>query len=167
MTDGPGDRTRARSVAIVVASTRAATGVYADRTGPIIAEWFTGRGWIVDRTEVVSDGYPVRAALEAAIGTVDVVITTGGTGISPTDRTPEVTLPLLDRELPGVMEELRRRGAASTPLAVLSRGHAGVAGRTFIVNLPGSTGGVRDGLTVLGDVLDHIVDQLQGVDHDR
>lgn len=167
MTDASPAPRSARSVAIVVASTRAATGVYADRTGPIIAEWFSQRGWIVDRTDVVADGEPVRAALEAAIPTVDAVVTTGGTGISPTDRTPEVTLPLLDLELPGVMEELRRRGASSTPLAVLSRGHAGVAGRTFVVNLPGSAGGVRDGLAVLGDLLDHIVDQLHGVDHDR
>jgi len=157
----------ARSVAVIVASTRAATGVYEDRTGPIIADWFTARGWIVDRINVVVDGDPVRAALEAAIPSVDVVVTTGGTGISPTDRTPEMTLPLLDRELPGVIEELRRRGAASTPLAALSRGHAGIAGWTFVVNLPGSTGGVRDGLSVLGDLIDHIVDQLHGVDHDR
>jgi molybdopterin biosynthesis enzyme MoaB len=95
-------------------------------------------------------------------------VTTGGTGVNPTDRTPEATLPLLEIELPGVMEAIRRKGAESTPLASLSRGHAGIArGTTFVINLPGSTGGVRDGLAVLDDVLEHVIDQLHGGDHER
>jgi len=160
------DETARRRAVVVVASTRAAAGTADDTTGPVIRDWFVARGWLVEGPVVVADGEPVGAVLEAALEWgVDAVVTTGGTGVSPTDATPEMTLPLLDRELPGIAEELRRRGAASTPLAVLSRGLAGVAGGTFVVNLPGSRGGVRDGLAVLEDVLDHVVDQVHGVDH--
>ena len=162
----PADETARRRAVVVVASTRAAAGTADDTTGPVIRDWFVARGWLVEGPVVVADGEPVGAVLEAALEWgVDAVVTTGGTGVSPTDATPEMTLPVLDRELPGIAEELRRRGAASTPLAVLSRGLAGVAGGTFVVNLPGSRGGVRDGLAVLEDVLDHVVDQLRGVDH--
>ncbi|MGY4856568.1 MogA/MoaB family molybdenum cofactor biosynthesis protein [Cryobacterium sp. AP23] len=156
-----------RIAQVVVASTRAATGVYPDRTGPVIDAWLGERGWLVLDRAVVADGEPVGDAIAAAVEAgLDLVLTTGGTGVSPTDQTPEQTLPLLDRQLPGIMEELRRRGTASTPLAVLSRGYAGIArGRTVVVNLPGSTGGVRDGLAVLDEVLDHLLDQVRGVDH--
>jgi molybdenum cofactor synthesis domain-containing protein len=157
-----------RIAQVVVASTRAAAGEYTDRTGPVIDAWLTERGWLVLERAVVADGEPVGDAIAAAVeAALDLVITTGGTGVSPTDQTPEQTLPLLTRELPGIMEELRRRGTASTPLAVLSRGHAGIArGRTVVINLPGSTGGVRDGLAVLDEVLDHLIDQVRGADHD-
>jgi molybdopterin synthase catalytic subunit len=101
----------------------------------------------------------------AVADAVDVVLTTGGTGISPTDRTPEATAPLLDRNLPGLADAIRSAGLPQVPTAVLSRGLAGVAGRTLVVNLPGSTGGVRDGLGVLDGVLDHAVEQLHGADH--
>ncbi len=115
---------------------------------------------------VVPDGEPVADALRAAIAArVDVVITTGGTGISPTDATPEVTRGLLDYEVPGLADAIRAAGAPTVPTAVLSRGITGVAGRTLVINLPGSTGGVRDGLSVLADVLAHAVDQLHGGDH--
>jgi molybdenum cofactor synthesis domain-containing protein len=156
-----------RIAQVVVASTRAAAGEYTDRTGPVIDAWLAARGWIVLERAVVADGEPVGDAIAAAVeAALDLVITTGGTGVSPTDQTPEQTLPLLNRELPGIMEELRRRGTASTPLAVLSRGHAGVArGRTVVINLPGSSGGVRDGLAVLDEVLDHLIDQVRGADH--
>ena len=152
---------------VIVASTRAAAGVYADRTGPVIDAWLRARGWLVLERAVVADGEPVGDALAAAIEAgLDLVITTGGTGVSPTDQTPEQTLPLLGTTLPGIMEELRRRGTAATPLAVLSRGYAGIAGgRTVVINLPGSTGGVQDGLAVLGEVLDHLLDQVRGADH--
>ena len=167
-TGGPaaGSRT-GRTGQVIVASTRAAAGVYTDRTGPVIDAWLRERGWLVLDRAVVADGEPVGDALAAAIEAgLDLVITTGGTGVSPTDQTPEQTLPLLGRVLPGIMEELRRRGTAATPLAVLSRGYAGIAGgRTVVINLPGSTGGVRDGLAVLGEVLDHLIDQVRGADH--
>jgi molybdenum cofactor synthesis domain-containing protein len=156
-----------RTAQVIVASTRAAAGIYPDRTGPVIDAWLIDRDWTVLGRQVVADGDPVGDALRAAVDAgCDLVITTGGTGVSPHDHTPEQTAPLLDRELPGLMEELRRRGAVGAPLAILSRGRAGISrGRTLIVNLPGSTGGVRDGLGVLDDVLDHILDQLHGLDH--
>ncbi|TFD87288.1 MogA/MoaB family molybdenum cofactor biosynthesis protein [Cryobacterium lactosi] len=159
--------TTGRTGQVIVASTRAAAGVYTDRTGPVIDAWLRAHGWLVLDRAVVADGEPVGDALAAAVEAgLDLVITTGGTGVSPTDQTPEQTLPLLERQLPGIMEELRRRGTAATPLAVLSRGYAGIAGgRTVVINLPGSTGGVQDGLAVLGEILDHLIDQVRGADH--
>ncbi|MGH3646397.1 MAG: MogA/MoaB family molybdenum cofactor biosynthesis protein [Micromonosporaceae bacterium] len=149
---------------VIVASNRAAAGVYADTSGPILVDGLKALGCEVAGPQVVPDGEPVAAAIKDAIG-VDVIVTSGGTGVSPTDRTPDVTRALLDYEIPGVAEALRSHGAAKIPQAVLSRGVAGVAGRTLIVNLPGSTGGARDGLAVLGPILAHIVDQLRGGDH--
>jgi molybdenum cofactor synthesis domain-containing protein len=152
-----------RRAVVVVASTSAASGSADDTTGPAIVRWLTERGWTAEAPVVVQDGPPVAAALRTAIAEdAAVVITTGGTGLSPDDATPEATRALLDRELPGIAEELRRRGSATTPLALLSRGVAGVAGSTLIVNLPGSSGGVRDGLAVLADVLEHAVAVIRG-----
>ena len=163
----PSAPTPPRTAQVIVASSRAAAGVYPDRTGPVIDAWLGERGFIVEERRVVPDGDPVGAALRAALDAgCDLVITTGGTGVSPHDLTPEQTLPQLDRLLPGLMEEFRRRGAASTPLALISRGHAGIArGRTLVINLPGSPNAVTDGLGLLDEVLDHILDQLRGVDH--
>jgi molybdenum cofactor synthesis domain-containing protein len=155
-----------RLARVIVASNRAAAGTYADRSGPVIVDWLREHGYTVDEPMVVPDGEPVAQALRAAvISRVDVVITTGGTGISPTDRTPEATRAVLDYEVPGLADAIRRAGLPAVPTAILSRGVAGVVGRTLVVNLPGSTGGVRDGLGVLADVLDHAVDQLRGGDH--
>jgi molybdenum cofactor synthesis domain-containing protein len=157
-----------RSARVVIASTRAATGVYDDRCGPIIRDWLSERGFDVADPAVVTDGEAVREALLAALGEgVDVIITSGGTGISPTDATPEATLAVIDYQIPGLADAIRRSGLPAVPTSVLSRGVCGVAGRTLVVNLPGSTGGVRDGLTVLADVLGHAVDQLAGGDHHR
>ena len=155
-----------RTARVITASNRAAAGVYADRGGPIIVEWLRERGYAAPDPVVAPDGEPVGEALRAAVADgVDVVITTGGTGISPSDATPEVTRAVLDYEVPGLADAIRAAGAPTVPTAVLSRGLTGVAGRTLVVNLPGSTGGVRDGLAVLADVLDHAVDQLRGGDH--
>jgi molybdenum cofactor synthesis domain-containing protein len=157
-----------RTARVIVASNRAAKGVYEDKTGPVIVAWLAGRGYDVPAPVVVEDGDPVGVALRAALADgVAVVLTTGGTGISPTDRTPDVTRALLDHELPGVADAIRAAGLPKVPTAVLSRGVAGVAGRTLVVNLPGSSGGVKDGLGVLDGILDHAVDQLAGGDHPR
>jgi molybdenum cofactor synthesis domain-containing protein len=151
---------------VITASNRAAAGVYADRSGPLIVEWLESRGFSVSSPVVVPDGDPVREALSAAVSDgADLVLTTGGTGINPTDRTPEATRAVLDYEVPGLADVIRMSGWPRVPGSVLSRGVAGVAGRTLIVNLPGSTGGVRDGLDVLASVVEHALDQLRGGDH--
>ena len=151
---------------VVVASTRASRGLYLDQTGPLIEQWLTERGFDVTERTVFADGEPVGGAIRTAIfEQADLVITTGGTGLSPTDRTPEHTRPLLDVEIPGLADAIRAAGAPAVPTAMLSRGVAGIADRTLVVNLPGSTGGVRDGLAVLDTVLDHALDQIAGGDH--
>ena len=152
---------------VVTCSTRAAAGVYPDRGGELVVA--TLREWGVDVADptVVPDGPEVAVALRAALASgPDLLLTTGGTGLSPTDGTPEATFPLLDRPVPGVAEAIRARGvAAGVPTAMLSRGLAGLAGRTLVVNLPGSTGGVRDALAVLEPVVAHAISQIHGGDH--
>ncbi|MCD0447733.1 MogA/MoaB family molybdenum cofactor biosynthesis protein [Actinocorallia sp. API 0066] len=154
-----------RALAVTV-STRAAGGVYEDRSGPLLAELLREWGCQVDGPRVVPDGEPVLSVLKEAVEEgYQVVVTSGGTGLTPTDRTPEMTRQVIERDVPGIAEAIRQRGSVAT--AILSRGLAGTAGGTLIVNLPGSTGGVREGMAVLGPVLAHAVSQIGGGDHPR
>ena len=157
-----------RALAITV-SNRASAGIYPDKSGPVLAGLLAEAGCEVTGPLVIPDGSAVEEALRDAVAAgYDVVVTTGGTGLTPGDATPEMTRMLLDREIPGIPEAIRAGGvAAGVPSAALSRGVAGTAGTTLIVNLPGSTGGVRDGMAVLGGLLGHAVDQIRGGDHPR
>lgn len=181
---------------VITVSTRASLGVYEDRSGPLLVELLgrhlgvdpahptdpahltdradpsgptatTGPGPAVDGPWVVPDGPELGTALAAAVAAgYDAVFTTGGTGFSRDDRTPEATRDVLTLEIPGIAELLRSTGvAAGVPTAVFSRGVAGLAGSTFVVNLPGSTGGVRDGMAVLGPLLGEIVRHARGGSH--
>ena len=152
---------------VITASNRAADGVYEDTGGPLIADALTELGFEVTGPVVVRDGEPVAEAIRQAIaGGARAVLTTGGTGLTPTDLTPEATRPLLEREVPGIAEAIRAYGAAKgVPTASLSRGIAGVAGEALVVNLPGSRGGVKDGLAVVVPLLRHAVEQIVGSDH--
>lgn len=156
-----------RTARVITASDRASRGEYADRSGALIVERLRAWGLDCPDATVVGDGGPVAEALGSAVqDRVDLVLTTGGTGLAPRDLTPEVTSALLERSVPGLAEAIRAAGvAAGVPSALLSRGVAGLAGRTLIVNLPGSTGGVRDALTVLEPVWEHALDQIGGGDH--
>jgi len=152
---------------VVVASNRAAAGVYEDTTGPILLDFLDELGFVVGSPSVVPDGETVGEAIAAAAAAgARVVLTTGGTGLTPTDRTPEVTRPLLEREIPGIAKALRAAGIAKgVPSAMLSRGLAGLIGDCLVVNLPGSAGGVRDAIEVLRPVIEHAVEQARGSDH--
>ena len=155
----------------ITASNRAASGVYEDRSGQLLVELLHTLPIFVnvDGPVVVADGEPVETALREAVAAgYDLVVTTGGTGLTPADLTPEMTRRVISREVPGIAEAIRAAGAAAgVPAAVLSRGIAGLAEGTLIVNLPGSSGGVRDGMAVLSPILAHAIDQMHGGDHPR
>lgn len=151
-----------RSAVVLVASTGAAAGTRVDKTGPVLRNWLAGLGFSVRGPLVYADADIAAGLADALSGRPGLVVTTGGTGASPTDATPEATRAVLDRELPGVAEQIRLKGTATFPLAALSRGMAGLAGRSVVINLPGSPGGVRDGITVLEPLLDHLLAQVAG-----
>ena len=152
---------RADAAAVIVASTAGAAGTREDTTGPVIAAWLTAAGYTVELT-VVADADIAGEVARVVKTAPAVILTTGGTGVSPTDSTPEETLAVIDRELPGVAEAIRSHGLAATPMAALSRAVAGTARDTVVINLPGSPGGVKDGLAVLDDLLPHLVAQVSG-----
>jgi len=153
---------------VITVSDRSSRGDRPDTSGPLLASLLREIGVGVGDPVVVPDDVPaIQARLREGALAHDLVVTTGGTGLSPRDVTPEATRPLLDAEVPGIAEALRHRSSGSVPTAVLSRGLAGTMGRVLVVNLPGSTGGVRDGVAVLAPVLDHALAQLRGGgDHD-
>jgi molybdenum cofactor synthesis domain-containing protein len=164
--DAPRPGLAGRRAVVITCSTRAARGVYPDRGGPLVVEALRAWGCEVGDPVVVPDGPEVAAALQSAVTGADLVVTTGGTGLSPTDRTPEATRGIIDREVPGLAEAIRAAGVAKgVPTAVLSRGVAGLAGPCLVVNLPGSPGGVEDALEVLGRVAEHALHQVAGGDH--
>lgn len=156
----PAKEVHTNTAAVIVTSTGAAAGTRTDTTGPRITAWLEQRGYSV-RLTVTPDAAIADAIADALVERPAVIVTTGGTGMSPTDQTPEATSALLDRELPGVTEAIRARGLPHTPKAALSRGVAGTANGSVIVNLPGSTGGVEDGLAVLDELLEHLVEQVE------
>ncbi len=160
------------SAVVVTVSDRASAGTYPDRSGPLAADLLAAHQVKVTSVAVVPDELnAITSAIDRALSTgARLVLTTGGTGAGPRDVTPEATRPLLTRDLPGLAEEIRRRGAANVPTAVLSRALAGLVDRpgrpsALIVNAPGSTGGVRDTVAVLGPLLAHLLDQADGGDH--
>ena len=156
-----------RSAVVITVSDRSAAGEREDASGPFAAEALRAAGFACGEVVVIPDGADsVAGALRAAVaGGAQLVVTTGGTGVGPRDRTPEGTAAVLDRELPGIAEELRRRGAAEKPAGMLSRGIAGIAGPALVVNLPGSPAAVASGMPVVLSVAGHVIDQLGGGDH--
>lgn len=155
------------NVAVVTCSNRAASGERADDSGELLVSLLGQAGHHVAFRRIVADDMEaIRSAVADAVeGGADAVLTTGGTGLTPTDVTPEAIRPLLEREIPGIAEALRLVSRERVPTSVLSRGIAGTIGATLIVTLPGSPGGVRDGVAVLAPILEHAVDQLGGGDH--
>lgn len=151
---------------VITVSDRGSRGEREDKSGPRAVDRLKEQGFETSLSMVRDGADSVAAAIHAAIDEgADVIITSGGTGVGPRDLTPEGTRPLLTREIPGIAEALRSEGARSTPMAVLSRGLAGIAGSTVVVNLPGSVKAVDEGMDVLLPLLPHILDQLSGGDH--
>ena len=152
---------------VLTVSTRAASGVYADDAGPAVADRLREDGFDVE-VRVVPDGLDlVATAIGEAAADADLVVTSGGTGCTPADLTPEATRSVVDREVPGIAEAMRASSLGITPMAMLSRGTAGLIGGTLVVNLPGSPRGAVENLDVVRPVLRHAVEQAQGGDHPR
>lgn len=157
------------NAAIITASNRASLGIYEDTSGEILSEGLRELGFTIAVQVVVPDSVSLIAAeiSKAIESKVDLIVTTGGTGISPTDVTPEATAPLIQKALPGIHEALRAYSRDKIPTSDLSRGLAGTADQSLIINLPGSPGGVRDGLVIIGRLARHAISQLAGGDHEQ
>jgi molybdenum cofactor synthesis domain-containing protein len=158
---------RAVKVAAITCSNRSARGERADDSGALLVQLLADAGHeVVHRSVVADDVDAIRASVSAALASgAAAVITNGGTGLTPTDVTPEAVKPLLHKEIPGIAEAIRLASRDRVPTSVLSRGVAGSIGSALVVTLPGSPGGVRDGMAVLLPLIDHVVDQLGGGDH--
>jgi molybdenum cofactor synthesis domain-containing protein len=155
-----------RRILVATISDSVAAGTREDRSGTLAAAALEAHGWSVSRTVVPDERDRIKSVLEEAAGTVEVILTTGGTGLTPRDVTPDATAPLLERHIPGIPEAIRMLGRSQTPAAILSRGVAGVLRGTLIVNLPGGSGAVRDGLAILLPILEHARETIAGpVDH--
>lgn len=164
-TPGTVDVHPGRRALVLVSSTRIAHGERVDATGPVIRDWLSGKGFEVAEPIVCADADVATAVRDALAQHPALLITTGGTGPTSDDHTPEATAPHLTTELPGIAEAMRETGRASTPYSSLSRGLAGFAGRSLVVNLPGSTGGVKDGLAVLDPLVSHLFHLADGGGH--
>ena len=156
-----------RTAVVITASNRASAGVYSDTSGEILAAGLTKLGYELKDPIVIPDNISqIQAAIELSLaGKVDLIVTTGGTGVSPHDVTPEATAPLIKKLLPGIPEAFRAYSRDRVPTTDLSRGLAGVTGSSLIINLPGSPGGVKDGLVIIERLAGHVHDQIAGVDH--
>ena len=145
------------NAAVLTISDRVSRGAVEDTSGDALDELLRGDGYVVTRRVVPDEADEIAAAIEDLAANASLVLTTGGTGVAPRDVTPEATRTVLQREVPGIAEALRADSIARTPHGLLSRGVAGVLGRTLVVNLPGSTGGCRDGYAVIGPALEHAI----------
>jgi molybdenum cofactor synthesis domain-containing protein len=156
-----------KRAAVITASNRAFNGVYEDKSGQILLEGLKSLGYQIDAVKVLPDDIEkISAAIKSAIkDSLDLVVTTGGTGVSPFDVTPEATAPLIEKEMPGILEAFRAYSRDKVPTTDLSRGAAGVTNKTLIINLPGSPGAAKDGLVIIERLASHIHDQLAGHDH--
>ncbi len=157
-----------RRAVVITVSTRAAAGVYADEAGPAVAAALEAAGLLVIDVRVIPDGHGLVATeIRSACEVADLVFTSGGTGLHPKDETPDATLDVVDREIPGIAEAMRAASLSVTPMAMLSRAVAGVRGSTLVVNLPGSPKAAVENLQSVLPVLEHALDQIQGGDHPR
>lgn len=153
--------------AVITCSNRSAAGSRGDESGQLLAEAVAGWGFeLLARTVVPDDVAAIQDAVRTALAAgARLILTTGGTGVTPADVTPEAVSPLLERQIPGIAERLRAAAVDRVPTAVLSRGVAGLIGDALVVTLPGSPGGVRDGIAVLEPLVGHVLDQVSGGDH--
>jgi molybdenum cofactor synthesis domain-containing protein len=156
-----------RTAVVITASNRASAGVYADTSGEVLAAGLAKLGYELKDPIVIPDNISqIQAAIEMSLASnVDLIVTTGGTGVSPHDVTPEATAPLIKKLLPGISEAFRAFSRERVPTTDLSRGLAGVTGSSLIINLPGSPGGVKDGLAIIERLAGHVHDQIAGLDH--